>query len=156
MFRGSFALTLDDKGRLALPTRYRDSLLSDEQGQLICTIDHLAPCLVLYPISEWELIEEKLRQLSDFHPQEKRLKRLILGHATDCDMDKIGRILVPATLRNHANLSKNVRLVGQLNKFELWDEDVWHQRVNADMAAEQELASSGDAELSERLQGLTL
>ena len=71
-------------------------------------------------------------------------------------MDKIGRILVPATLRSHANLSKNVRLVGQLNKFELWDEDVWHQRVNADMAAEQELASSGDAELSERLQGLTL
>ncbi len=156
MFRGSFALNLDDKGRLTLPTRYRDSLLSDCSGQLICTIDHKDPCLLLYPLSEWEEIEEKLKRLSSFNPQEQRLKRLLLGHATDCEMDKNGRILLPATLRAHANLSKELRLVGQLNKFEIWDEHTWHQRVLDDMAIEQELLQQGDVELSERLQELSL
>ena len=156
MFRGSFALNLDDKGRLTLPTRYRDSLLSDCSGQLICTIDHKDPCLLLYPVCEWEEIEEKLKRLSSFNPQEQRLKRLLLGHATDCEMDKNGRILLPATLRAHANLSKELRLVGQLNKFEIWDEHTWHQRVLDDMAIEQELLQQGDVELSERLQELSL
>lgn len=156
MFRGSFALNLDDKGRLTLPTRYRDSLLSDCSGQLICTIDHKDPCLLLYPLCEWEEIEEKLKRLSSFNPQEQRLKRLLLGHATDCEMDKNGRILLPATLRAHANLSKELRLVGQLNKFEIWDEHTWHQRVLEDMAIEQELLQQGDVELSERLQELSL
>ena len=156
MFRGSFALNLDDKGRLTLPTRYRDSLLSDCSGQLICTIDHKDPCLLLYPLSEWEEIEEKLKRLSSFNPQEQRLKRLLLGHATDCEMYKNGRILLPATLRAHANLSKELRLVGQLNKFEIWDEHTWHQRVLDDMAIEQELLQQGDVELSERLQELSL
>ncbi len=156
MFRGSFALNLDDKGRLTLPTRYRDSLLSDCSGQLICTIDHKDPCLLLYPLCEWEEIEEKLKRLSSFNPQEQRLKRLLLGHATDCEMDKNGRILLPATLRAHANLSKELRLVGQLNKFEIWDEHTWHQRVLDDMAIEQELLQQGDVELSERLQELSL
>ena len=68
MFRGSFALSLDDKGRLTLPTRYRDLLLSEASGQLICTIDHKDPCLLLYPLSEWEEIEEKLKRLSSFNP----------------------------------------------------------------------------------------
>jgi MraZ protein len=156
MFRGSFALSLDDKGRLTLPTRYRDSLLSENGGQLICTIDHKDPCLLLYPLQEWEEIEEKLQRLSSFNPQEQRLKRLLLGHATDCEMDKAGRILLPSTLRAHAKLSKGLRLVGQLNKFEIWDEETWHAKVLADMAIEQELAAAGDAELSERLQDLSL
>ena len=69
MFRGSFALNLDDKGRLTLPTRYRDSLLSDCSGQLICTIDHKDPCLLLYPLSEWEEIEEKLKQKKEIKDQ---------------------------------------------------------------------------------------
>ncbi len=156
MFRGSFSLNLDDKGRLTLPTRYRDLLLSEAGGQLICTIDHKDPCLLLYPLAEWEEIEDKLKKLSSFNPQEQRLKRLLLGHATDCEMDKNGRILLPAPLRSHAHLSKGLRLVGQLNKFEIWDEETWHQRVADDMAAEQELAQAGDTELSERLMELSL
>lgn len=156
MFRGSFSLNLDDKGRLTLPTRYRDLLLSEAGGQLICTIDHKDPCLLLYPLAEWEEIEDKLKKLSSFNPQEQRLKRLLLGHATDCEMDKNGRILLPAPLRSHAQLSKGLRLVGQLNKFEIWDEETWHQRVADDMAAEQELAQAGDTELSERLMELSL
>ncbi|WP_333607289.1 division/cell wall cluster transcriptional repressor MraZ [Arsukibacterium sp.] len=154
MFRGSFTLNLDDKGRLALPARYRDSLLSDVQGQMICTIDLHDPCLLLYPLTEWEEIEEKLKALSSLNPQERRLQRLLLGNATDCDMDKSGRILLPAHLRQHAGLAKSIRLVGQLNKFEIWDETSWQQRLSADIELEQ--AQAGEGELSERLQGFIL
>lgn len=154
MFRGSFTLTLDDKGRLALPARYRDRLLSEEQGQLICTIDLHDPCLLLFPLAEWEEIEEKLQSLSSLNPQERRLQRILLGNATECDMDKSGRILLPAFLRQHAGLSKNIRLVGQLNKFEIWDETAWQQRLTADIELEQ--AQAGSVELSERLQDFVL
>ncbi|MAD76647.1 MAG: cell division/cell wall cluster transcriptional repressor MraZ [Rheinheimera sp.] len=154
MFRGSVTLTLDDKGRLALPARYREILLSENQGHLICTIDLHDPCLLLYPLADWEEIEERLKSLSSLNPQERRLQRLLLGNATDCDMDKNGRILVPAPLRQHAGLSKNIRLVGQLNKFEIWDEAAWHDRLNADIELEQ--AQAGTVELSERLQDFVL
>ncbi|MDD4865415.1 MAG: division/cell wall cluster transcriptional repressor MraZ [Alishewanella agri] len=154
MFRGSFTLTLDDKGRLALPARYRDRLLSENQGQLICTIDLHDPCLLLFPLAEWEEIEEKLQSLSSLNPQERRLQRILLGNATECDMDKSGRILLPAFLRQHAGLGKNIRLVGQLNKFEIWDEAAWQERLSADIELEQ--AQAGSVELSERLQDFVL
>ncbi|EIW88979.1 cell division protein MraZ [Alishewanella agri BL06] len=154
MFRGSFTLTLDDKGRLALPARYRDRLLSENQGQLICTIDLHDPCLLLFPLAEWEEIEEKLQSLSSLNPQERRLQRILLGNATECDMDKSGRILLPAFLRQHAGLNKNIRLVGQLNKFEIWDEAAWQDRLTADIELEQ--AQAGSVELSERLQDFVL
>lgn len=154
MFRGSFTLTLDDKGRLALPARYRDRLLSENQGQLICTIDLHDPCLLLFPLAEWEEIEEKLQSLSSLNPQERRLQRILLGNATECDMDKSGRILLPAFLRQHAGLNKNIRLVGQLNKFEIWDEAAWQERLTADIELEQ--AQAGSVELSERLQDFVL
>ena len=83
MFRGSFTLTLDEKGRLALPARYREFLLSDCQGHMICTIDLHDPCLLLYPLAEWEEIEEKLKRLSSLNPQERLLQRVLLGNATD-------------------------------------------------------------------------
>ena len=154
MFRGSFTLTLDDKGRLALPARYRDRLLSENQGQLICTIDLHDPCLLLFPLAEWEEIEEKLQSLSSLNPQERRLQRILLGNATECVMDKSGRILLPAFLRQHAGLNKNIRLVGQLNKFEIWDEAAWQERLTADIELEQ--AQAGSVELSERLQDFVL
>lgn len=154
MFRGSFTLTLDEKGRLALPARYRERLLSECQGQMICTIDLHDPCLLLFPLAEWEEIEEKLKSLSSFNPQERRLQRLLLGNATDCEMDKSSRILLPASLRQHAGLNKNIRLVGQLNKFEIWDETAWQARLSADIELEQ--AQAGTVELSERLQDFVL
>ena len=154
MFRGSFTLTLDEKGRLALPARYRERLLSEFQGQMICTIDLHDPCLLLFPLAEWEEIEEKLQSLSSLNPQERRLQRILLGNATECDMDKSGRILLPAFLRQHAGLNKNIRLVGQLNKFEIWDEAAWQERLTADIELEQ--AQAGSVELSERLQDFVL
>lgn len=152
MLRGANLISLDIKGRIVIPTRYRGWLAETCQGQFVCTIDLQSPCLLLYPLNEWLLIENKLRGLSTTDPQERRLQRLILGYASESELDKSGRTLIAATLRQHAQLQKKVMLVGQLNKFELWDEDMWHQQVQQDL--QQGLATGN--ELSERLKGFSL
>ncbi|KGT88376.1 cell division protein MraZ [Erwinia typographi] len=152
MFRGATLVNLDSKGRLAVPTRYRETLIGESQGQMVCTIDLHQPCLLLYTLPEWEVIERKLARLSSMNPAERRVQRLLLGHASECQMDNAGRLLVANTLRQHANLTKEVMLVGQFNKFELWDEQTWYQQVREDIDAEQ----STQEPLSERLQDLSL
>jgi MraZ protein len=152
MFRGATLVNLDSKGRLAVPTRYRDLLIGESQGQMVCTIDLHQPCLLLYTLPEWELIEKKLARLSSMNPLERRVQRLLLGHASECQMDNAGRLLLANTLRQHAKLTKEVMLVGQFNKFELWDEQTWYQQVRDDIDAEQ----SAQEPLSERLQDLSL
>lgn len=152
MFRGATLVNLDSKGRLAVPTRYRDLLIRESQGQMVCTIDLHQPCLLLYTLPEWEIIEKKLARLSSMNPLERRVQRLLLGHASECQMDNAGRLLLANTLRQHAKLTKEVMLVGQFNKFELWDEQTWYQQVRDDIDAEQ----SAQEPLSERLQDLSL
>lgn len=137
MFRGATNINLDSKGRLAVPIRYRDLLIEEAQGHMVCTIDLHHPCLLLYPLSQWEVIEQKLSRLSSMNPAERRVQRLLLGHASECQMDGAGRLLITATLRQHAGLHKQVMLVGQFNKFELWDEETWYQQVREDIEAEQ-------------------
>lgn len=127
MFRGVNGVSLDSKGRIAIPTRYREDLAARCSGHLIMTVDR-DHCLLLYPLPEWEVIEAKLVRLSSFNTQTRRLQRLLIGHATECDMDGAGRILVPAPLREFAGLDKDIMLIGQGNKFELWDEGVWTAR----------------------------
>lgn len=152
MFRGANAISLDTKGRVTVPTRYRQLLLDDCLGQLVCTIDTQQPCLLLYPLPEWEEIEQKLSRLSSMNPAERRLQRLLLGNAMEGEMDKNGRFLLSAPLRQHANLTKEVMLVGQLNKFEIWSADAWNNQIQADIEAEQ----SADFELTEKLQDFSL
>ena len=118
MFRGATLVNLDSKGRLAVPTRYRETLIGESQGQMVCTIDLHQACLLLYTLPEWEIIERKLARLSSMNPAERRVQRLLLGHASECQMDNAGRLLVATTLRQHANLTKEVMLVGQFNKYE--------------------------------------
>ena len=129
MFRGANAINLDSKGRLAIPTKHRQPLLDDCAGQLICTIDTQQSCLLLYPLPEWEEIELKLSKFSSNIEQERRKIRLLLGYAIDCEMDKSGRVLIPVPLRNHAKLDKEILLVGQLNKFEIWNSEIWAKRI---------------------------
>jgi len=104
-------------------------------GQLIVTIDAIDPCLCVYPLSEWELIEAKLRELASFREENRRLQRLLIGNAVDLELDASGRFLVPPRLREYAKLDKRAMLVGQLNKFQLWDEDAWNAVADADLAA---------------------
>ena len=152
MFRGATLVNLDSKGRLSVPTRYRDQLIENAAGQMVCTIHINSPCLLLYPLPEWEIIEQKLSRLSSMNPQERRVQRLLLGHASECQMDNSGRLLIAPVLRQHAGLTKEVMRVGQFNEFELWDETTWYQQVKEDIDAEQ----SDSATLSERLQDLSL
>ncbi len=152
MFRGTSAITLDSKSRITIPTKYRGELLSDCQGQMVCTIDVQQPCLLLYPMPEWEEIELKLSELSSTIKEERLFKQLILGNATDCDMDKSGRLLINGPLRQHADLDKSIMLVGQLNRFEIWSESAWNAQMQQGISQIQ----AGEIELTERLLDLSL
>ncbi|MEE9452595.1 MAG: division/cell wall cluster transcriptional repressor MraZ [Gammaproteobacteria bacterium] len=138
MFRGISSVNLDDRGRLAIPTRYRQPLQGDYNGQLIVTIDTEARCLLLYPLAIWETIEAKLQDLPSFNPAARRIQRLLIGHATDLEIDAQGRILLPALLRDYAELKQTIVLIGQAKKFEIWDEQAWQHR------REQWLAEDGN------------
>ena len=126
MFNGFSTISIDAKGRLAVPSRHRDQLSSDASNALILTLNPWDRCLWLYPRSEWELIEEKLQALSDFDREARRTKQIIRGYATDCALDGQGRVLLPNELRKVALLDKRVAFLGQGNKFEIWDEDTWN------------------------------
>lgn len=128
MFRGVTQLSLDAKGRLAIPARYRGELMSSCAGHLIITVDP-SKCLLIYPQPAWEPIEQKLNNLSSFDLQTRNLQRLLVGNASDVEMDAAGRILVSLPLRQFAGLSKDVVLVGQGAKFELWDEGQWNVQI---------------------------
>jgi MraZ protein len=144
MFRGVATLNLDSKGRLAVPSRYRDALQNQAEGRMIVTADP-SQCLLLFPLPEWEPIEKKLNSLSSFNPQTRSLQRLLVGNAHDLELDASGRILLPAMLRDFAGLEKTVVLVGQGVKFELWSEARWQAQMeqalvfrNGDMPPELE------------------
>jgi MraZ protein len=125
MFRGIHAINLDDKGRMAVPSRFRAQLDAIGDLRLVITIDTESPCLLLYPFVEWEAIEQKLQALPSFNQVTRRIQRLLIGHATELELDSHGRVLLPPLLREHAQLAKRVTLLGQGRKFELWDEQIW-------------------------------
>lgn len=135
MFRGANAVSLDVKGRIAMPSRYRDELSVRCSGKLIVTVDAVDPCLNIYPLPEWEVIENKLRQMPSLREETRRLHRTLIGSAQDIELDGNGRFLIPPRLRQRAGLDKKVVLVGQLNKFQLWDENTWNAIELDDMAA---------------------
>lgn len=128
MFRGVNGINIDAKGRIAMPTRYRDQLLAESNGHVVMTIDTEEKCLLLYPLNAWEEIENKLAALPSFNPAARRIQRLLIGHATESELDSNGRILLPPLLREYAGLNKRIMLVGQGKKFELWDEEHWQMR----------------------------
>ena len=112
---------------MSMPTRYRERLRAMCDGHLVMTVDR-DHCLLLYPLPEWEEIERKLVRLPALNKQARRLQRLLIGHATDLEMDGQGRILVPPALREFAGLQKQIMLIGQGNKFEIWDEATWNAK----------------------------
>lgn len=152
MFRGVNPLSLDSKGRLAVPTRYRETLMRHCNGQMVMTVDR-DHCLLLYPLSDWEEIERKLVKLPSFNKKARGLQRLLIGHATEVELDASGRILVPPPLREFAGLNKAVVMIGQGNKFEIWDETAWNARRTEWLTQE---GQSGDDDLAAGLENLSL
>ena len=137
---------------MTMPTRYRERLNERSAGRMIVTIDTDERCLLLYPLPEWENIERKLDALPSFNAQARRVQRLLMGHATDSDMDNNGRLLLPPPLRQYAGLDKHVVLIGQGKKFELWDAAVWNERRDDWLAEE----TVGDDPLPAELLSLSL
>ncbi|QUX93803.1 cell division/cell wall cluster transcriptional repressor MraZ [Marinomonas sp. A3A] len=125
MFRGIHQVSVDVKGRMSLPARLRDDLAQYDDDGVVVTIDPVSRCLLLYPLSEWEIIQQKLDKLPTFQPQARRLQRLLVGHATDLEVDKAGRILLPAPLREFARLDKKLTILGQGKKLEIWSQEEW-------------------------------
>lgn len=125
MFRGVHHLSIDAKGRLAMPARQRERLQVLCGGQLVATIDAQSRCLLVYPLPTWEALEREIQQLPTLNPVVRRFQRLLIGYASDIECDTSGRLLVPPSLREYAGLDKRAVLVGQGNKLELWDEDTW-------------------------------
>lgn len=152
MFRGITAVNLDAKGRMAMPARYRDVLLTNGAGQLVVTIDTDETCLLLYPAAEWEIIERKIEALPSFNKAARRIQRLLIGHATELELDNQGRILLPTLLREYAGLDKCIMLVGQGKKFEIWSDTAWNSRRECWLETE----GSDNAELPKELESLSL
>jgi MraZ protein len=134
-----------------MPARQREPLLSECAGRIVVTIDTQSACLAIYPLPEWERIERDIQNLPTLKPAVKRFQRLMLGYATDLELDGNGRMLLPQSLREYARLDKKLVLVGQGNKLELWSEALWFAE------RDQALQDSGpEAELPEELMSLTL
>ena len=137
MFRGINNLTLDAKGRLAMPVRYRGRMQEVCRGQLVITIDR-DHCLLIYPLPEWEGLEERLVRLPSLNKQARELQRLLLGHATEVELDSHARLLLPPELRAFAGLERDVVLLGLGRKFELWQQATWDAHREASLMSDVE------------------
>ena len=135
MFRGANSINLDAKGRIAIPAKYRERLRESCEGQIVVTINLKQPCLSLFPLPHWEQLERQLQGLSNTNSVHQSIKRLLLGHAAECELDKNGRVLLPAVLREHAGLDKHLLLTGMGNIFQIWDEAKWNELIRIDKEA---------------------
>ncbi len=125
MFRGFFTVTIDAKGRLALPTRFRELLRVGGCPTVVMTVNPWDRCLWLYPLAAWDVVDAKLLALPDGDLASRRAKQVIRGYATDGECDAQGRILVSSELRSFAGLLHRAAMLGQGNKLELWDATAW-------------------------------
>lgn len=145
MFGGVSSLNIDSKGRLAIPAKHREVLSALSQNRLVITIEP-SGCLLIYPEAEWIPVRTQLNMLSG---AQMPIRRLIVGHAEEMELDGAGRILIPPRLRVLAQLNKEVALVGMGNKFELWDEGRWSEQILDTMAVKQ-------IDLAQHMQGIAL
>jgi MraZ protein len=127
MFRGRFEHTIDSKGRVSIPAKYREILMEKSDERVIVT--NFDRCLVAFPLDEWRLKEEKITSLSMIKREVKAFQRFFISGAVDCPIDKLGRVLIPPTLREYAQLEKNVVFAGLGNRFEIWSKERWQEEL---------------------------
>ena len=132
MYLGSNAISMDAKGRLAIPAKVRDSLLADCGGTIVITAHTQERCLLVYPEPQWQHLLPQIEGLSNINRKAAKIQRLLFGYATTLEIDELnGRILLPPTLREYAGLDKKLMLVGQGKKLELWSEEEWFKYLGA-------------------------
>jgi MraZ protein len=152
MFRGTTTTSLDAKGRMGLPIRVRETLQSVSGVDVVVTIDMQERCLLLYPLAEWEVVQAQVQDLANLQSGARLVQRLLIGHAMDLQIDGNGRILLSTMLREFAGLEKSAVLVGLGNKFEIWSEDRWHERLEYWLTSnKEELAKASEAVLAVRV-----
>lgn len=145
MFLGTTSLTLDAKGRIAIPARYRAQLIEMCGGKLVISYNPLDKCLPIYPYDEWLQCEQKMDAVQDRSVKFRSFQRLIYSYTNDVDMDSNGRVLVPQSSRDEIGLKKNACLIGHGKKFELWSEERWLQnREKEDQELVESLRSSSE------------
>jgi MraZ protein len=129
MFRGNFAHTLDNKGRLSIPSKFRDILVGKGDERIVVTnfVIEGQRCLDVYPIDAWIRFEEEVRSKPKFDPRMVRFQNYYLGSASECSLDTHGRILIPPGLRKYADLKRDVVLVSALEKFRVLDREAWQK-----------------------------
>jgi len=131
-FHGATVITLDAKGRVAIPTRHRSALA--EAGKVVLTA-HPDGCVLIYPPAEWEPVRARVEAFPSFDPRASWWKRLLLGFDEHVAPDGSGRVLLPPALRLHAKLEREAMMVGQGHYFELWDSCVWSAKLGHALAA---------------------
>ena len=124
MFTGAPNLSLDAKGRMAIPTRYRDAL----GGEVVITADP-SGCLLLFPVNAWQPFEDRVSALPNMNPRIKAMQRMWLGYKSDCEVDSAGRVVLTPEMRDYAKLDRKVQFVGQKDRFELWSEAGWQDQI---------------------------
>ncbi len=125
MFRGRFEHTLDAKGRLSIPSRFRETLSERYDSRLVVTT--YDGCLIAYPFIEWQKLEEKVAALPKFNKDTRAFLRFFYSNAADCAIDKLGRILIPQSLRDYAKLEKDVFLIGAFEHIEICSKTIWEE-----------------------------
>jgi len=136
VFRGISKISLDAKGRFAVPAKYRPELQDKCANQLVITVDP-DQCLLMYPKPRWDEIENQLMTQGNLSKDVRRLQRLIVGYATDCEISAQGKVQLSQPLRDYAGLDKAGMLVGQGQRFEIWDQETWHKLTDDWRRAEQ-------------------
>lgn len=130
-FLGSFAITMDEKGRFAIPARVREQLSELCGGQIVVTAHTEERCLLIYPDQQWQELLPQIQALPNINPKARKMQRLLLGYATPLEVEGNGRVLLPPTLRDYAHLDKKLMLIGQGKKLELWSEARWFEWLDA-------------------------
>jgi MraZ protein len=120
VFSGRFEHAIDPKGRTSLPSRFREVLAGADDGRVVMTTA-FDPYIVVYPLSEWRAFQDRLAQHSQFDEQVEMLRRVYVSGAVECEVDKLGRVLVPQPLREHAHLEREVIWAAMGKRIELWD-----------------------------------
>jgi MraZ protein len=139
VFRGRFEHTIDEKGRLSIPSKFRELLSARGENELVLT--DFDSCLAAYPKDEWRVLEEKMKQLSMIQKDVRNFLRLFYSSATEVPLDPQGRILIPPQMRERARLDREVVLLGLLNKIEIWDKESWEDFMARSAGTFEEVAS---------------
>ncbi len=131
MFTGRYEHTIDSKGRVSLPSKFREIVSSSYKEDRLIITSFVDPCLIAYPLAEWRIIEEKVRALPRFDPKVMQFKRVFVSGATECAIDKNGRVLIPPVLRQFAGLEREVIWAGVTDTIEIWSKSNWEQMFDA-------------------------